>query len=123
MRFMTTLLKAFVLANTTGMNVGQNQRNYFRIQKKASSSKHNKKHNKKTTNQTRILECIREIYETLSKKSKQQTMAESKSFLSHLIIPKLFEIKSKLFKKVLTEKDLYNSLKSMQRNKSPNNNG
>ena len=50
-------------------------------------------------------------------------MAESKSFLSHLIIPKLFEIKSKLCKEVLTEKDLYNSLKSMQNNKSPNSNG
>ena len=36
---------------------------------------------------------------------------------------KLFEIKSKLCKEILTEKDLYNSLKSTQNNKSPNNNG
>ena len=41
---------------------------------------------KKTTDQTHILECIREFYETLFKKCKQKTAAEVKSFLRHLNI-------------------------------------
>ena len=50
-------------------------------------------------------------------------MAEIKSFLRHLNIPKLSEDKSKPFEEDLTEKDLCESLKSMQNDKSPGNNG
>ena len=37
---------------------------------------------KKTTDQTHILECIKEYYETLFKKREQKTVTEIKSFLS-----------------------------------------
>ena len=66
-----------------------------------------------------ILECIREIYETLFKKRKQKTTAEIKSFLSHFNIPKFSEDKSKLSDEDLTEKDLYGSLQIMKNDKSP----
>ena len=44
-------------------------------------------------------------------------------FLRHLNIPKLSEDKLKFFEKDLTEKDLYDSLKSMQNYKFPSNDG
>ena len=74
---------------------------------------------KEITDQTHILECIREFYENLFKNHKQKTAAEIKSFLRHLNIPKLSEDKSKLCEEDLTEKDLYDSLKSMEKDKSP----
>ena len=37
---------------------------------------------KETTDQTHILECIKEYYETLFKKRGQKTVTEIKSFLS-----------------------------------------
>ena len=73
--------------------------------------------------QAYILEYIREFYETLFKKSKQKTAAEIKNFLKHLNIPKLPEDKSKLCEEDLTEKDLYDPLKSMQNDKSSGNDG
>ena len=48
-------------------------------------------------------------------------MTEIKSFLSHINIPKLSEDKRKLCEEDLTEKDLCDSLKSMQNDKSPGN--
>ena len=48
-------------------------------------------------------------------------MAEIKSFLRHLNIPKLSEDKSKFSEEDLTEKDLYDSLKSMLNGKSAGN--
>ena len=65
---------------------------------------------KEITDQTYILECIRELFETLFKKRKQKTEAEVKSFLRHLNIPKLSEHKSKLCE---------DSLKRMQSEKTP----
>ena len=59
----------------------------------------------------------------LFKKRTQKTAAEIKSFLRQLNIPKLPEDKSKLCEEDLTEKDLYDSLKSMQNDKSPGNDG
>ena len=53
----------------------------------------------------------------LFKKRKQKTVTEIKNFLRQLKIPKLPEVKSKLFEEDLTEKDLYGSLKSMQNDK------
>ena len=73
---------------------------------------------KKIKDQTHISEYIREFYETLFKKCKQKTAAEINFFLRQLNIPKLPEDKSKLCEEDLTEKDLYNSLKSMQNDKS-----
>ena len=90
------------------------------------SSKHNKEFyfdDEEIIDQTHILENIREFYETLFKKHKQKTAAEIKIFLRHLNIPKLPEDKSKLCEEDLTEKDLYDSLKSMQNDKSPGNDG
>ena len=48
-------------------------------------------------------------------------MREIKSFFSHINIQKLSEDKAKLCEEDLTEKDLYNSLKSMQNDISPGN--
>ena len=64
----------------------------------------------------------KEFYETYFRKRKQKTESATKSFISHLNIPKLSEDKSKLYWENLTEKDLCDSLKSMQNNKSPGNN-
>ena len=50
-------------------------------------------------------------------------MTKIKTFLSHINIPKLSEDKAKLCEEDLTEKDLYNSLKSMESDKSPSNDG
>ena len=72
--------------------------------------------------QTHILEYLKEFYEFFLKKCKQKTAAEIKNFLRHLNIPKLSEDKSKLCEEDLTEKDLYDSQKSMRNSKSPGNN-
>ena len=45
------------------------------------------------------------------------------NFLTEVSIQKLFENQEKLCEESLTEKDLYNSLKSMQSNNSPGNDG
>ena len=50
-------------------------------------------------------------------------MTEIESFLSHINIPKLSEDKAKLFEEDLTQNYLYDSLKSMQYDKSPGNDG
>ena len=78
---------------------------------------------KETIDQTHILEYITEFYKTLFKKRKQKTAAEIKKFLRQLNIPKLPEDKSKLCEEDLIEKDLYDSLKSIQNDKSPGNDG
>ena len=70
--------------------------------------------NKKNTNQTHILEHIREFYKTLFIKRKQNTAIEMGSFFNDVDIPKLFENLAKLFEEDLNEKNLYSSLKSMQ---------
>ena len=45
------------------------------------------------------------------------------NFLTEVSIQKLFENQEKLCEENLTEKDLYNSFKSMQSNNSPGNDG
>ena len=70
-----------------------------------------------------ILEHIREFYETLFKTQEQKTAIELETFFSGVDIPKLSKNQSKLCAENVTEKDLYNSLKSMQSDKSPGNNG
>ena len=70
-----------------------------------------------------ILEHIREFYETLFKTQEQKTAIEMETFFSGVDIPKLSKNQSKLCAENVTEKDLYNSLKSMQSDKSPGNDG
>ena len=52
-----------------------------------------------------------------------KTVVEIKIFLRHLNIPKLPEGKSKLCEENLTKKHLYDSLKNMQNDKSPRDDG
>ena len=83
---------------------------------------------KEITEQTHILEHIREFYETLFKTREQKTKIETENFLSDVDIPKLSKIQNfknqvRLCEENLTERDLYNSLKSMQSDKSPGNDG
>ena len=70
-----------------------------------------------------ILEHIREFYETLFKTQEQKTAIEMETFFSGVDIPKLSKNQSKLCEENVTAKDLYNSLKSMQSDKSPGNDG
>ena len=58
----------------------------------------------------------------LKNENKKLLQEKVKNFLGHLNIPKLSEDRSKLCEKNLTEKDLYDSLKRMQKDKSPSNN-
>ena len=104
---MATSRKAYVLeASTTGTNTAKKQLFFFffffffDFRKIARSSKHNKKiivDGKKTSDQTHILECLKEFYEILFKKREQKTVTEVKSFLSHIKISKLSEDKAKPF--------------------------
>ena len=65
--------------------------------------------NKEMTEQTHILEHIREFSETLFKTRKQKTKIEIEKFFSDVDIQKLSENQVKLCEESLTEKDLYNS--------------
>ena len=56
------------------------------------------------------------------KNANKKPWAEIKSFLSHQY-SKTHEDKAKLCEEDLTKKDLYNSVKSMQNDKSPGNDG
>ena len=75
------------------------------------------------TDQTCILNHIKDFYEALFKKREQKTTAEIKDFLNVIDVPKLSEDQVKLCEEDLTEKDLYKSLRSMQNDKSPGNDG
>ena len=61
---------------------------------------------KEITEQTYILEHIREFYETLFKTREQKTKIEKKIFFSDVDIPKLSENQVKICEENLTEKDL-----------------
>ena len=56
-------------------------------------------------------------------KNKQKSVTKIESFLSHINIPKLSEDKAKLSEEDLTRKDLYDSLKILQSEKSAGNDG
>ena len=64
--------------------------------------------------QTHILEYLKEFYEFFFLKMQTKNCSRN--------IPKISEDKSKLCEEDLTEKDLYDSQKSMRNNKSPGNN-
>ena len=78
---------------------------------------------KEITEQTHILEHIREFYKTLFKTQEEKTKTEMENFFSDVDILELSEYQVKLCEENLTEKDFYNPLKSMQSNKSPGNDG
>ena len=128
MQFTTISQKVYVLeAKVIGMNTTKNQQFiFFNLEKQRGAQNTIKKlivDDKETTDQSHILECIKEFYEILFKKRKQKTVAEIKSSLCHINIPKLPEDKRKLCEEDLTKKDLCNSLKSMQNDKSPGKDG
>ena len=52
------------------------------------------------TDQTQMLECIMEFYETLFKKRKQETAAEIKRFLSISIFQKSLKINQNLVRRI-----------------------
>ena len=55
---------------------------------------------KEIIDQTHILECIREFYETLFKKRKQKPAAEIKNFLRQLNISKPLKINQNFVKRI-----------------------
>ena len=57
------------------------------------------------------------------KTREQKTVTESETFFSNVDIPKLPENQPKICEEYLAKKDLYNFLKSMQSDKSPDNDG
>ena len=57
------------------------------------------------------------------KKYKQKTAAQIKRFLNHINIQKLSEDKAKLCELDLSKEDFQDSLKNMQNDKSPGNDG
>ena len=75
------------------------------------------------TDQTSILNHIKDFCEAPFKKREQQNTTEIKDFLNVINVPKLSEDQAKLCEEDLTGKDLYNSLRSMQNDKSPGNDG
>ena len=113
--------------NVTGMNMVKNwQIFFFNLQKQRGFQNTIKKlviDDKEITEQTHILEHIREFYETLFKTREQKTKIEMEKFFSDVDIPKLSRNQAKLYEGNLTKKDLHISLKSMQSDKSPGNDG
>ena len=90
---------------------------YFEWRKKRGSQNAIKKlvaDDKKITDQTHIWKHIREFYTTIFKTLEQKTAIEMGKFFSDADIPKLSETQAKLCEEGLNEKDLYNSLKSLQ---------
>ena len=70
-------------ANATGMNTTKNQHFFLNLAKQQGVENTIKKliaDDMKIKDQTHILECIREFYESLLKKREQKTAAEIKSF-------------------------------------------
>ena len=101
--------------------------NFFLILEKQQGSQNTIKKlvidDREITEQTHILKYIREFYENLFKTREQKNKIEMEDLFSDVDIPKLSENQVKLCEENLTEKDLYKSLKSMQSDKSPGNNG
>ena len=78
---------------------------------------------KEIIDQTHILECYGNFMKLFFNNGIKKLWQKLKVFLMRLYIAKLSQDKIKLCEEDLTEKDLYDSLKSMQNNKSLGNNG
>ena len=102
MKFTSTSQKIYDLeANVTDMNMAKNRQNF----KKKNTIKKLVIDDKEITEQTHILEHIREFYETVFKTRVQKTKIETENFFSDVHIPKLSENQVKLYEKNLTKKD------------------
>ena len=90
---------------------GEKSPNFFlNLEKQRGSQNTIKKlviDDKEITEQTYILEHIREFYETLFKTGEQKSNIEMVNFFSDVDIPKLSENQVKLCKENLTEKEAY----------------
>ena len=70
-----------------------------------------------------MLNHIKDFYEALFKKRGQNTTTKIKYFFNVIDVSKLSKNQVKLCEEDLTEKDLYKSLRSMQNDKCPGNDG
>ena len=95
-------------ANATGMSTAKNQQNFFKNSEKQRGAQNTIKKfiidDTEVTDQTCILNHIKDFYEALFKKREQKTTAEIKNFLNAIDVPKLSENQVKLCEKDLTEK-------------------
>ena len=108
------------------MSTAKNQQFYLNLEKQRGVQNKIKKiitDDTEVPDQTCILNHINNFYEALFKTREQKTTAEIKDFLNGIDVPKLSENQVKPCEEDLTEKDLYNSLRSMQNDKSPVNDG
>ena len=99
---------------------------FLNLQKQQGSQNTVKKlviDDKKITQKTHVLEHIREFYEALFKTRKQKSKTEVEIFFSDVDIPKFSENQVKFCEENLAKKYLYNSLKSMQSDIFPGNDG
>ena len=121
-----TLPKAYELeANATDMSTAENYIYEKKIRKGTRRAKHNETliiDDAEATDQTSILDHIKDFYETVFKKREQKTTVEIKCFPNAIDVPSLSEDQVKLCKEDLTEKVLWKSLRSMQNDKYPVNN-
>ena len=89
-----------------------------------SLPKYNQPQGKEINNETEILNQIKLFYETLFQKTSLKYNADDiNHFLNTLDIPKLSADQAILCDIKLTEKNLYDSMKSMENDKSPGNGG
>ena len=96
-----------------------------KIRKGTRRAKHNETliiDDAEATDQTSILDHIKDFYEAVFKKREQKTTVEIKCFLNAIDVPRLSEDQVKPCKEDLTEKVLCKSLRSMQNDKYPINN-
>ena len=75
------------------------------------------------TDPNKILNEIRNFYESLFKKGHSKPPSQINDFLDKVQLPKLNITEINECDNELSEKELYISLMSMQKNKSPGNNG
>ena len=124
MKFTTTSQKAHKLgANATGMNMAKNRKNFSRIQKNNEDLKIQLKNLllmiKKLQTKHIFWNTSENFMKHFSKHENKKLKQKWKPFFSDINILKLSENQAKLCEENLTEKDLYNSLKAMQSDKSP----
>ena len=84
-------------ANATGMSTAKNQQNFFKNSEKQRGAQNTIKKfiidDTEVTDQTCILNHIKDFYEALFKKCEQKTTAEIKDFLNAIDVPNFLRIK------------------------------
>ena len=99
---------------------------FFKLEKQRGAQNTIKKliiDDAEVTDQSYILNNIKDFMKHYFKNENKKTMAKIKDFLNSLDVPNLSEDQVKLCEKDLTKKDLYKPLRSMQNDKSPGNAG